>query len=56
MVTLSILVIAAGAFVLWFLPLPKDRTKRMASQAGGTILFGLGLCGLVLQLMGPAAA
>ncbi|WP_164844002.1 hypothetical protein [Croceicoccus ponticola] len=56
MFVLCIMVLAVGALLLWFLPIPRDRTKRMASQAGGTALFGIGLCGLVLQLMGPVAA
>ncbi|MBB3991458.1 hypothetical protein [Croceicoccus naphthovorans] len=56
MLTLFILTIAAGAFLLWYLPVPKDRTRRMATQVGGTTLFGIGLCGLVLQLMGPVSA
>lgn len=56
MLTLWILVIAAGAFVLWYLPVPRERTRRLASQAGGTVLFGIGLCGVVLHLMGPVAA
>ena len=56
MVTLFIMVLAAGGFLLWYLPLPRDRTKRMAAQVGGTALFAIGIGGLVLQLMGPAAA
>jgi len=56
MVTLFIMALVAGAIVLWFMPLPKDRTKRLASQTGGTVLFGIGLVGIVVQLMGPAAA
>lgn len=56
MFALWMLVIAAGAFVLWYLPVPRDRTRRLASQTGGTVLFGIGLCGIVLQLMGPVAA
>ncbi|HEX2793480.1 MAG TPA: hypothetical protein VHN58_03520 [Croceicoccus sp.] len=56
MILLSIMVLFLGAFVLWFMPLPRDRTRRIASQLGGTTLFGIGVCGLVLQLMAPAAA
>ncbi len=55
MILLSIMVLCVGAFLLWFLPLPRDRTRRIASQLGGTTLFGIGICGLVLQLMVPAA-
>lgn len=55
MVVLLALIIAAGAFVLWFMPLPRDRTKRLASQVGGTVLFGIGLVGIVMRLMGPIA-
>lgn len=56
MVTLSILAIVAGACLLWFLPVSKDRTRRLASQIGGATLFAIGIGGVVLGLMGPAAA
>ena len=56
MVTLTILAIAAGAFLLWFLPLSKDRTRRLATQVGGSALFALGVGGLLLHLMGAGGA
>lgn len=56
MVTLTILAIAAGAFLLWFLPLSKDRTRRLATQIGGSALFAIGIAGLLLHLMGPGSA
>ena len=56
MTTLFLLALAAGACLLWFLPVSKDRRKRLASQVGGTALFAVGIIGLVLQLIGPAAA
>ncbi len=54
MILLSIMVLCLGGFVLWFMPLPRDRTRRIASQLGGTTLFGIGVSGLVLQMMIPA--
>lgn len=56
MVTLFMLALAAGACLLWLLPVSKDRTKRLVSQVSGTALFGIGVVGILLQLMGPAGA
>ncbi|MDR7101001.1 hypothetical protein J2X37_000151 [Croceicoccus sp. BE223] len=56
MILLSVMILCLGAFVLWFMPLPRERNRRVASQIGGTALFGLGMCGLVLQLMVPVVA
>jgi len=55
MTTLFVLVIAAGATLLWFLPVSKDRNRRLATQIGGAVLFAIGIGGIVLQLMGPAS-
>lgn len=52
---LFVAIICAGAFLLWYLPVPRERTRRLATQAGGSALFGLGIGGLLLQLMAPAA-
>lgn len=51
---LFLLTILGGVFLLWFMPVPRERMRRLATQAGGTALFGLGICGMVLQLMAPA--
>jgi hypothetical protein len=51
MLTFFALLAATGLVLLVMLPLPKDRTKRLLSQAGCTSLFALGLCGSMLQIM-----
>ncbi|MBS7670171.1 hypothetical protein [Croceicoccus gelatinilyticus] len=56
MVTFFVMVLAAGAVLLWVLPVSKDRTKRLATQVGGGALFTVGVAGIVMNLMGPAAA
>lgn len=55
MVTFFVMVLAAGAVLLWVLPVSKDRNKRMAAQIGGGALFTVGIAGIVMNLMGPAA-
>jgi len=51
MTVLSALAAIAGAAVLMFLPLPKDRVKRLSSQGFGTVLFASGLVGTIFSLM-----
>lgn len=55
MVTFFILVLVAGAGLLWVLPVSKDRTRRLAAQVGGGALFTVGVAGIVMNSMGPAA-
>ena len=55
MVTFFVMLLAAGAVLLWVLPVSKDRTKRLASQIGGGALFTVGIAGLVMNIMGPTA-
>lgn len=52
---LFVAIICIGAFVLWYLPVPRERTRRIGTQAGGSALFAIGIGGLVLQMMAPAA-
>jgi len=43
----SVILALAGAGVLVFMPLPKERNKRLFQQAMGTVLFTVGLAGFV---------
>ena len=47
---LSIIVCAAGAAVLFFMPLPRARLERIFQQGVGAVLFGLGLTGSIISL------
>lgn len=55
MVVVYVLAMMAGIATLAFLPLPQKRETRLASQIGGTVLFGAGLAAFIFNLMAPVA-
>lgn len=51
MIRLSILAMIGGLAILIYVPLSKNRLKRLTSQGAGAAAFGVGLIGLILSLM-----
>lgn len=49
----SFLALLGGAALLMFMPLPKDRLKRISSQGLGAVLFAVGLMGVVYAFASP---
>jgi hypothetical protein len=51
MIRLSILAMIGGLAILIYVPLSKNRLKRLTSQGAGAGAFGIGLIGLIFSLM-----
>ena len=43
----SVVIALAGVGLLAYLPIPKQRQKRLLQQAAGTVLFTAGLAGFI---------
>lgn len=56
MTFLSIAAMIGGVAALMFAPLPRDRTKRLASQGLGAGIFAIGLVGLLYSMFVPVTA
>ncbi len=53
MTLLSIMAVLGGAALLIFMPVPKDRLKRISSQGLGAVLFASGLMGVIYTFASP---
>jgi len=53
MTILSILAVLGGLGTLMFVPVFKDRLRRLSSQGVGGLLFATGLIGLIYTLLSP---
>ncbi len=55
MTLLSISAMVGGAAVLMFMPMSKQRLKRIGAQGLGAVLFSAGLAGSIYSLIAPVA-